>query len=122
MTQSKKIFLPIFPPGPPGGSKLILHPQQHWFPSFSISQRLPLMQDVVFWVAAITGCLVPTHGVAWSLALPALIQSDSDRHIKMQILACALLAILSLPFSLCGMLRGKGIRALALGLNIQMAT
>lgn len=34
-------------------------------------------------------------------------QSDSDRHIKMQILACALLAILSLPFSLCGMLRGK---------------
>lgn len=41
----------------------------------------------------------------------------------MQILACARLAILSLPLTLCGMLRrGVGIRVLALGLNIQMAT
>lgn len=55
---------------------------------------------------AIIGGLVATRGVVWSLLLPALIQSDSDSHIKMQILACALLAILSLPFSLCGMLRG----------------
>lgn len=76
-------------------------------PPFPISQQLPLTQDVVFWAAAIIGCLVATLGVVWSLILPALIQSDSDRHIKMQILVCALPAILSLPFSLCGMLRGK---------------
>lgn len=89
---------------------------------FSISQHLPHWQDVVLWAAAIIGCLVPTLGVVRSLTLPALIQSDSDRHIKMQIPARALLAILSLPFSLCGMLRGKELRALALGLHIQMAT
>lgn len=65
------------------------------------------MQDVVFWVSAIIGCMVATLGVMWFLILPALIQSDSDRHIKMQILVSALLAILSLPFSLCGMLSGK---------------
>ena len=65
------------------------------------------MQDVVFWVAAIICCLEATLGVMRPLILPAFIQSDSDRHIKMQILVCVLLAILSLPFSLCGMLRGK---------------
>lgn len=102
------LFVP-FCPGlyPPWGSKHILSSQQHRFPPFPILQQLPLMQDVVFWAAAIIGCLVATRGVVWSLILPALIQSDSDRHIKMQILACALLAILSLPFSLCGMLRGE---------------
>lgn len=73
---------------------------------FLFQQQLPLALDVVFWAAAIRGCFVATRGVPRSLILSALIQSDSDRRIKMQILARALLAILSLPFSLCGMLRG----------------
>lgn len=94
-------------PGRSLGYKLILFSQHRRSPAFPISQQLPLKQDVVSRAAAIIGCLVVTHGVVWSLMLPALIQSDSDRHIKMQILACALLAILSLPFSLCGMLRGE---------------
>lgn len=60
---------------------------------------------------AIIGCLVLTHGVVWPLILLAPSQSDCDRHIKMQILACALVAILSLPFSLCGVLRGKELES-----------
>ncbi len=63
-----------------------------------------------------------TRGVVRSPALAALIQSDSDRHIKMQILACALLAIFVTSFLLVWHVEEKRIRALAPGLNIQMAT
>lgn len=60
-----------------------------------------------FWMVAIIGCLAGALEVIWSLIPAALIQSDSDRRIKMQIHVCALFAILSLLFSLCGMLRGE---------------
>lgn len=46
-----------------------------------------------------------TRGAAQPLIPAARSQSDSDRRIKMLIPACVLLAILSLPFSLCGMWR-----------------
>lgn len=102
----KIFFLPIDPSWvftlPPPAA--LHHSLSH---AFLETKQLPVTQDVVFWVAAIINYLVVTLGVIWSLILPTLIQSDSDRHIKMQILVCVLLATLSLPFSLCGILWGK---------------
>lgn len=74
-------------------------------PHFSL--QLPSQTGCCFLGEGYYSCLLATRGVVWALIPAALIQSDSDRRIKMQILACALLAILSLPFSLCGMLRGQ---------------
>ena len=69
--------------------------------------------------AAIIGCLVPlTHGVAWPLILPALSQSDSDRHIKMQIPSClpahsAHCHFVTFPRVAGGCIGGKRIRTVA---------
>lgn len=66
------------------------------------------------------GCLPVTSEVAPALTPAALIQSDSDRRIKMQILACVLLAILSLSFFLCGMWRRMELERCPPRLNIQI--
>lgn len=69
--------------------------------------------------AAYPACLLLTLGVAKSLPTNVPHQSDSDRHIKMQIPASPLTAILSHSLSWEAPTR-EGITCRAQGLNIQM--
>ncbi len=68
--------------------------------------------------AAYPACLLLTLGVAKSLPTNVPHQSDSDRHIKMQIPASLLTAILSHSLSWEAPTR-EGIRCWTQGLNIQ---
>lgn len=67
---------------------------------------------------AYPACLLLTLGVARSLSTNVSHQTRSDRHIKMQIPASLLIAILSHPLSWEVPTR-DGIRSRAHGLNIQ---